>query len=135
MKKDRREFLKHSAVFIGMASTFGLANRLFAEEIKLRRATESQQLRRAIPTEQTQQLLKLDRANLGKLGNNLFGSASERQKFMDSPTAYAEAFLGGKLDAANSRKLEDLKNMLASGVCCHGCGCGKPIENVIIEAR
>lgn len=67
--------------------------------------------------------VQLNRNNLSKLSNKLYNSPTERRKFMANPKVYAESMFGGKMSASDS-KLKQIKNVLADGFCCDGCGCG-----------
>lgn len=129
--KDRRDFLKTSAVFMGVLGTAGLAGNLSrateaaAADVKIKPTAATANLRSA-------KILKLDRQNLGKLGNNLFSNDNEQRKFLSNPEGYAESFLGGRLDASSKAKLQMLQEMVAGGFCCSGCGCGVPAMDVKI---
>lgn len=129
--ENRRNFLKNSVVFVGALSTVGLAGTLSnprevaaAEVIKSKATKVKPKLVKTV---------KLDRRNVGKLGNNLFESKSERQKFLSNPLGYAQSFFGGKLDRSSEAQLKLLKDSLAFGMCCDGCSCGVPALNVKIR--
>jgi hypothetical protein len=124
-KKFRKGFVRK-----GMAAlmTAGLAtatsNAVLAQEKWTTQPTDV--LQKVAPTK----MVQLNSTNLGKLGNNLFVSNTERQKFLADPLAYTESLLGGKIDEVNKRDLMQLQLLMANGLCCMGCGCGNPETSV-----
>ena len=60
------------------------------------------------------------RDDLAKLSNSLYNSPGERKTFLMDPNSYASR-MGLRL---HGQDLSQVKDMLASGFCCHGCGCG-----------
>ena len=58
--------------------------------------------------------------SLAKLSNSLFNSPAERRAFLANPQAYANK---QGLKGLGGGDLNQVKDMLASGFCCGGCGC------------
>lgn len=120
--RDRREFLKASGTLMATIGVLGLTRDVHAQY-------KTEPIQKAHPEVKIGQVT-LDRNNLGLLSNNLSQSPAERQKFLSNPQGYAETFFKGKLDPGSAHRLEQFKQMLADGWCCHGCGCGKQVISV-----
>ncbi|MEW6336571.1 MAG: hypothetical protein ACOY3Y_18095 [Acidobacteriota bacterium] len=114
-KKSRREFVFAGAATAVAFQAAGVADLLAQNPPAARQlgSAAGRQLR----------LFKLGKNNLGLLSHQLFQSPAERQKFLANPLGYTEGLLGGKLDPLESGKLNDVRQMLAGGFCCQGCGC------------
>jgi len=102
----RRQFIQGIAVAVGALA----AGRSVAEDRKIdpRAAVKGPGM-------------KLDRAKLSTLSNQLYASPAERQKFIADPQGYAAKALGGPVGDAD--KLKQMADQFADGVCCGGCGC------------
>jgi hypothetical protein len=59
------------------------------------------------------------RTDLAKLSNTLYNSPDERKAFLTDPRSYSRR-MGLEL---HRQDLSQVQSMLASGFCCHGCGC------------
>lgn len=105
--QERREFVVQCAAAAAALASVGIARTAEAQK-------ETQQLQLKRP-------VALNRANLIKLSNKLHSSPAERQKFLADPARYAGNLLGGQV--GDVQKLEQMKDLFASGFCCGGCGC------------
>lgn len=68
------------------------------------------------------------RTNLVTLSNALFNSPAERQSFLANPAMYANKM---GLHSMSNTDLMQLKQMMADGFCCNGCGCSGHTVNQV----
>lgn len=67
---------------------------------------------------------------LAKLSNALYNSPAERKVFLADPAGYA----GRKgVQDVNQADLAQIKNMIADGFCCSGCGCSGVVPGETIQ--
>ncbi len=68
------------------------------------------------------------RSNLTTLSNTLFNSPAERQQFLANPALYANKM---GLHSMSNTDLMQLKQLMADGFCCGGCGCsGRDVNKI-----
>ena len=116
----RRDFVKQSAtMLIGGGAALSVSSAYAADRDKKTPAAGMTKGRMRDKTRS--RAITLDRNNLGKLSEHLFKSPRARQKFIADPQGYAKSVLGGNV--TDTRRLQDMKQMFADGICCHGCGC------------
>lgn len=115
--EDRRHFVKHVAAAAAITA-IGAARTVTAEPLQLAKATDAPKPGMATPPSKA---VMLDRGGMTKLSSKLYASPAERQKFLANPEMYASEVLGGKVQ--DTRKLQQIKEMISEGFCCGGCGC------------
>lgn len=69
------------------------------------------------------------RLALAKISEDILMSPSTRQEFLADPNG----FVAQKYGVADTKELQaqiiNLKDMIADGTCCHGCGCS-PLDSI-----
>jgi len=68
----------------------------------------------------------VSRLALAKLSEDLVASPERRAAFVTSPEAYLSEEYGAKLADDDQQFVERLKDLVADGFCCKGCGCLAP---------
>jgi len=63
------------------------------------------------------------RLALAKLSDDLFASEEARQAFTADPDAYIAREYGVAASENDSEFIHRLRDMVADGFCCQGCGC------------
>jgi hypothetical protein len=116
---SRRDFVRDSVVALAALPAFGAVAALAATPA-------------ANPAPAAQgDSFKLGKNNLAFLSNSLYNSPGERQKFLADPKGFSEGLFHAKLNPAEASKLENVRQIFASGLCCSGCGCsGAPAPEI-----
>ncbi len=65
----------------------------------------------------------LSKTSLEKLSADIVQSAALRTKFMADPEGFIKSNYGTAVSAAERDYVNNLKQMVADGFCCKGCGC------------
>lgn len=61
-----------------------------------------------------------------KLSEDLMASPSARSEFTADPDAYVAKLYGVRPEDKDRAFIENLKDLVAGGLCCQGCGCLAP---------
>ena len=82
----------------------------------------------------------LAKSSLEKLSADIVESASVRSQFMADPEGFIKSKYGVAVSANEREYVKNLKEMVADGFCCKGCGCspgniGKDVINPGIKGR
>jgi hypothetical protein len=120
-EKSRREFvIAGAAAAIGLQAV-GVSSLLAAGPPQPKLAPQA---KLAPGAAMQAKMFRLGKNNLAILSNKLFQNANERRMFLADPKGFAEHLFGGRLVTSEANKLQNIRNMVADGFCCAGCGCG-----------